>query len=49
MAAGHMDPAGQGATNAGKLCGMLGVALTILAGSVWIAMAALGTAVSSMQ
>ena len=30
MAAGTMDPAGQGTTNAGKICGIIGTVLAIL-------------------
>jgi len=30
MAAGTMDPTGQGMTNAGKICGIIGTVLTIL-------------------
>ena len=36
IAAGRMDPAGQGSTNAGKICGMISVLLGILAIVVWI-------------
>ena len=31
MAAGRMDPSGRGLTQAGKICGMIGVILAILA------------------
>ena len=30
MEAGRMDPSGQGLTKAGKICGMIGVALAVL-------------------
>ena len=30
MAAGRMDPAGRGLTNAGKICGIVGIALQIV-------------------
>lgn len=30
MAAGAMDPEGEGATNAGKICGMIAVILAVL-------------------
>ena len=30
MAAGTMDPTGQGTTNAGKICGIIGTVLTVL-------------------
>jgi len=31
MAAGRMDPSGEGLTKAGKICGMIGVILAIIA------------------
>ncbi len=37
MAAGTMDPAGQGTTNAGKICGIIGTVLAILGALVGIA------------
>ncbi len=36
MAAGTMDPAGQGTTNAGKICGIIGTVLAILGALVGI-------------
>jgi len=36
MAAGTMDPTGQGMTNAGKICGIIGTVLTILGAIVGI-------------
>ena len=30
MAAGTMDPSGQGTTNAGKICGIIGTVLTVI-------------------
>ncbi len=37
MAAGTMDPAGQGTTSAGKICGIIGTVLAILGALVGIA------------
>lgn len=37
MAAGTMDPAGQGTTSAGKVCGIIGTVLAILGALVGIA------------
>lgn len=42
MAEGRMDPAGQSTTQAGKICGMIGVGLAIVGAIVWGAMFALG-------
>ncbi len=36
MAAGTMDPAGQGTTNAGKICGIIGTVIAILSSLVGI-------------
>jgi hypothetical protein len=49
MAAGTMDPSGQGLTQAGKICGMVGVILQILGIVMYlilIAIAAAGVAAS---
>jgi len=44
MDAGTMDPSGQGMTQAGKICGMIGVILWIISFVVWLLMVILGTA-----
>jgi hypothetical protein len=36
MAAGRMDPAGRGLTQAGKICGMISVILAIVGLFIWI-------------
>ena len=36
MAAGRMDPAGRGLTNAGKICGIVGIALQIVCFGLWL-------------
>ena len=36
MAAGRMDPAGRGLTNAGKICGIVGIALQIVCFALWL-------------
>jgi len=38
IARGEMDPAGEGLTKAGKICGMISVILNIVAIVVWILM-----------
>ncbi|MDY7010856.1 MAG: DUF4190 domain-containing protein [Planctomycetota bacterium] len=38
MAAGSMDPSGEGLTNAGKICGMISVILTIVVFGLWLLM-----------
>jgi hypothetical protein len=35
MASGQMDPAGQGLTHAGKICGIISVALNVVAALVY--------------
>jgi hypothetical protein len=50
MAAGQMDPAGEGMTKAGKICGMVGVGLAVLTILIYgaiFAVAALGAATSN--
>ena len=37
MDAGTMDPAGRGSTNAGKICGIIGCILTVVAIVVQVA------------
>lgn len=44
MAAGQMDPEGEGLTKAGKICGMISVILYILAIGVFVLMMVLGIA-----
>lgn len=36
MAAGRMDPSGEGLTKAGKICGMIGVILNLVAIVLWV-------------
>jgi len=36
MAAGIMDPSGRGMTQAGKICGMIGVILAIVGMCIWL-------------
>jgi uncharacterized membrane protein YidH (DUF202 family) len=36
MAAGTMDPAGRGLTQAGKICGMISVILVIVGLFIWL-------------
>ena len=38
MDAGIMDPTGRGLTMAGKICGMVSVALTVIGIGIWILM-----------
>jgi hypothetical protein len=45
--AGLMDPAGRGMTNAGKILGMISVALTVLVLIGWVCLMALGVVVGS--
>lgn len=42
MDAGRMDPSGRGLTQAGKICGMVSVALAVLGVVVWILMMIVG-------
>ena len=44
MAAGRMDPSGQGLTNAGKICGMIGTILAIVIIIIYIILLAVGAA-----
>lgn len=39
MAAGTMDPSGRGLTQAGKICGMVGVILVIAGICIWLLIA----------
>lgn len=36
MAAGRMDPAGRGLTNAGKICGIVGIVVQIVYFVLWL-------------
>lgn len=42
MAAGRMDPSGQGLTQAGKICGMVSVILQIIGFVIWLLFMAIG-------
>ncbi len=42
MDAGRMDPSGRGLTQAGKICGIISVALAILGILIWILMLLVG-------
>jgi uncharacterized membrane protein len=42
MAAGRMDPSGQGMTQAGKICGMISVILQIIGFIIWLVFMSLG-------
>lgn len=41
MEAGRMDPSGLGMTKAGKICGMVGVALMLVVIVIWVLMVGL--------
>ena len=43
---GQMDPAGRGLTQAGKICGIISVALAIIGIAIWIIMVAIGAGAS---
>jgi len=47
MAAGRMDPAGQGLTNAGRICGMVSVILATVGFVIWLIMLIAGLAASA--
>ena len=49
MAAGRMDPAGQGLTQAGKICGMMSVILQIIGLVFWLLIMSLDIATSVTQ
>lgn len=49
MAAGRMDPAGQGMTQAGKICGMVSVILQIVGFIIWMLFMSFGIASSFVQ
>jgi hypothetical protein len=49
MAAGRMDPSGQGLTQGGKICGMISVILQILGFVIWFLLMSLGVVSSLAQ
>jgi hypothetical protein len=49
MAAGRMDPSGQGMTQAGKICGMISVILQIVGLVIWLLFMSLGIVSSFVQ
>lgn len=49
MAAGRMDPAGKGLTQAGKICGMISVILQIVGFVIWFLLMSLGILSSFAQ
>jgi len=49
MAAGRMDPAGQGLTQAGKICGIVSVVLQVIGFVVWLLFMSLGIATTATQ
>jgi hypothetical protein len=49
MAAGRMDPSGQGMTQAGKICGMISVILQIVGFVIWLLIMSLGIVSSFAQ
>ena len=49
MAAGRMDPSGQGLTQGGKICGMISVILQIVGFVIWFLLMSLGIVSSLAQ
>jgi len=49
MAAGRMDPSGQGLTQAGKICGMISVIIQIVGFVLWLLIMSLVIATSITQ
>ncbi len=49
MDAGRMDPSGRGMTQAGKICGMVSVALQIIGFLIWLIMVVLMGASATIQ
>jgi len=49
MAAGRMDPSGEGTTKAGKVCGIISVVLLVIGIVVGILMGVLGIGLSAME
>jgi hypothetical protein len=49
MAAGRMDPSGEGMTKAGKILGMVGCGLAVLGALAWIAIMVFSFALAGMH
>jgi hypothetical protein len=49
MAAGTMDPSGKGMTQAGRICGIISVALQIIGFIIWLLIMILGGASAAMS
>jgi hypothetical protein len=49
MQRGEMDRSGEGMTQAGKICGMISVALTVIAVIIWTCIAIFAVAASTHQ
>jgi hypothetical protein len=49
MAAGRMDPSGEGMTKAGKILGIIGCVLAVLGILAWLAMMIFGVAMAGMS
>lgn len=49
MDAGQMDPSGRGMTNAGRICGMVSVILTIVGVGIWILVMVIGLGSAAMS
>lgn len=49
MAAGRMDPTGEGMTKAAKILGIIGCVLAVLGAVIWIAMMVFGVALAGVQ
>jgi hypothetical protein len=49
MRAGRMDPSGRGLTNAGRICGIVSVCLSVAGVLLWVAIAGLGGLMASLS
>lgn len=49
MAAGRMDPSGEGMTKAGKILGIVGCVLAVLGILAWVAMMIFGVAMAGLS
>ena len=49
MAAGRMDPSGEGLTKAGKICGMISVIIQIIGFVIWLLMLLAGGGMVAIQ
>jgi hypothetical protein len=49
MAEGRMDRAGEGMTKAGKVLGMISVALTLIGIVIWVALTVLGLSAGALS